>query len=137
MKKITHTLIITALIMLSACGGRQTQTEGADAAAVDAKEVTAQQQSCSLSGTIGEDKAGIVLERNGNAVTGVVTRCDFCEPFNVEGTWQGNNIVVEGFSLAGSHIKYELTVTGNAVQGTETLSAEGEVEEQDVAMTID
>ena len=57
MKKITHTLIITALIMLSACGGRQTQTEGADAAAVDTKEVTAQQQSCSLSGTIGEDKA--------------------------------------------------------------------------------
>jgi hypothetical protein len=137
MKKITHTLIITALIMLSACGGRQTQTEGADAAAVDAKEVTAQQQSCSLSGTIGEDKAGIVLERNGNAVTGVVTRCDFCEPFNVEGTWRGNSIVVEGFSLAGSHIKYELTVTGKTVQGTETLSAEGEVEEQYVAMTID
>ena len=137
MKKIAHTLIITALIMLSACGGRQTQTEGADAAAVDAKEVTSQQQSCSLSGTIGEDKAGIVLERNGNAVTGVVTRCDFCEPFNVEGTWRANSIVVEGFSLAGSHIKYELTVTGNAVQGTEILSAEGEVEEQDVKMTME
>ena len=130
-------LIISALIMLSACGGRQTQTEVADTAAIEPAEATVQQQSCSLTGTIGEDKAGIVLERGGNSVTGVVTRCDFCEPFNVEGTWQGNNIVVEGFSLAGSHIKYELTVTGKTVQGTETLSAEGEVEEQDVAMTID
>ena len=136
MKKITHTLIITALIMLSACGGRSTQTEGADAAAADTVEVTAQ-QSCSLSGTIGEDKAGIELERDGSAVTGVVTRCDFCEPFNVEGTWQGDKIIVEGFSMAGSHIKYELTVTGNNVKGTETLAAEGEVEEQDVAMTIE
>lgn len=130
-------LIVSALIMLSACGGRQTQTENTDAAANEPTEVTAQQQSCSLTGTIGEDKAGMVLERNGKEVTGTVTRCDVCVPIDVEGTWQGNNIVVEGFSLAGSHIKYELTVTGKTVQGTETLSAEGEVEEQDVAMTID
>lgn len=137
MKKITHTLLISILILLSACGDRQTQTENADAADTSTTEVTAQQQSCSLTGTIGEDKAGIVLERNGVAAMGVVTRCDFCEPLNVEGTWQGDNIKVEGFSLAGSHIKYELTVTGNAVQGTETLSAEGEEEEQDVTMTME
>ena len=53
-------LIISALIMLSACSGRQTQTESAE---------------------------------------------------------------------------YELTVKGNAVRGVETLSAEGEVEKQDVTLT--
>lgn len=129
-------LIISALITLSACEGKRTQTENADTAATSTTEMMAQ-QSCSLTGAIGGDKAGIVLERDGNSVMGVVTRCDFCEPFNVEGTWEGGNIKVEGFSMAGSHIKYELTVTGNSVQGKETLSAEGEVEEQNVTMTIE
>ena len=130
-------LIVSALIMLSACGGRQTQTENTDAAANEPTEATVQQQSCSLTGTIGEDKASMVLERNGNEVTGTVTRCDVCVPIDVKGTWQGDNITVEGVSMAGSHIKYELTVTGNVVQGTETLAAEGEVEEQDVTMTME
>ena len=130
-------LIISALVMLSACGGRQTQTENTDTAAAEPTEATVQQQSCSLTGTIGEDKATMVLERNGNEVTGTVTRCDVCVPIDVEGTWQGDNITVEGVSMAGSHIKYELTVTGNSVQGVETLAAEGEVEEQDVTMTME
>ena len=130
-------LIISALIMLSACGGRQTQTENADTSATEPTEATVQQQSCSLTGTIGEDKATMVLERNGSEVTGSVTRCDVCVPIDVEGTWRGDNIKIEGVSLAGSHIRYELTITGKAVQGTETLSAEGEVEEQDVKMTIE
>ena len=123
--------------MLSACGGRQTQTENTDTAATEPTEATVQQQSCSLTGTIGEDKAAMVLERNGNEVKGSVTRCDVCVPIDVEGTWQGDNITVEGVSMAGSHIKYELTVTGNAVQGVERLAAEGEVEKQDVTMTIE
>ncbi len=127
-------MIASALIVISACGGRQTQTESADAAAADPTEVTAQQQSYSLTGTIGEDKASMVIERNGCKVTGAVTRCDFCEPINVEGTWQGDNIKLEGVSMAGSHIKYELTVTGNAVQGVEILAAEGMVNEQNVTM---
>lgn len=130
-------LIASVLIMLSACGGRQTQAENTDTVANEPTDVSAQQQSCSLTGTIGEDKAAMVLERDGNKVMGTVTRCDVCVPIDVEGTWQGDIIKVEGFSMAGSHIKYELTVTGNAVQGTETLSAEGEVEEQDVKMTIE
>ena len=130
-------LTVSALIMLSACADRQTQTEKADVSANEPTEATVQQQSCSLTGTIGEDKAGMVLERDGSEVTGTVTRCDVCVPINVEGTWQGDNITVEGVSMAGSHIKYELTVTGNAVQGVETLAAEGEVEEQDVTMTIE
>ena len=130
-------LIVSALIMLSACGGRQTQTENTDTAVAEPTEATIQQQSCSLSGTIGEDNASMVLERNGSEVTGSVTRCDVCVPIDVEGTWQGDNINVEGVSMAGSHIKYELTVTGNAVQGVETLAAEGEVEEQDVIMTME
>lgn len=130
-------LIVSALIMLSACGGRQTQTESADTAAIEPAEATVQQKSCSLTGTICEDKAGMVLERNGSDVTGSVTRCDVCVPIDVEGTWQGDIINVEEVSMAGSHIRYELTVTGNAVQGTETLATEGEVEEQDVAMTIE
>ena len=129
--------IVSALLMLSACGGRQTQTENTDTAAIEPAEATVQQQSCSLTGTIGEDKAAMVLERNGSDVTGSVTRCDVCVPIDVEGTWQGDRIKVEGVSMAGSHIRYELTVTGNAVQGTETLAAEGEVEEQDVTMTIE
>jgi hypothetical protein len=54
----------------------------------------------------------------------------------LEGTWQGDNITVDGVSQAGSHIEYKLTVTGNAVQGAEILSAEGEVEKQNVTMTI-
>ena len=130
-------LIISALIMLSACGGRQTQTENTDTAAIEPAEATVQQQSCSLTGTIGEDKATMSLERNGSDVTGTVTRCDVCVPIDVEGTWQGDRITVEGVSMAGSHIRYELTVTGNVVQGTETLAAEGEVEEQDVTMTME
>lgn len=130
-------LTVSALIMLSACGGRQTQTENADTAANEPTEATIQQQSCSLSGTIGEDKAGMVLERNGSEVTGTVTRCDVCVPIDVEGTWRGDNIKIEGVSMAGSHIKYELTVKGKSVQGVETLAAEGEVEEQDVTMTIE
>ena len=93
--------------------------------------------SYSLTGTIGEDKANMVLDRNGNDVTGVVTRCDYCVPINVKGTWQGENITVEGVSQAGSHIEYKLTVKVNAVQGTEILSAEGEVEKQNVTMTIE
>ena len=125
------------MVMLSACGGRQTQTENAKAAANEPTEVKVQQHGCTLTGTIGEDNASMVLEKNGGEVTGAVTRCDACVPIDVKGTWRGNFIEVEGFSMAGSHIKYELTVTGNAVQGLETLSAEGEVEEQDVSMIIE
>ena len=133
-------------MMLSACGGRQTQTESAGAAVADSTEVMAPKetdsmashpQSYSLTGAIGEDKASMVLDKNGNDVTGVVTRCDYCVPINVEGTWQGDKITVEGVSQAGSHIQYELTVTGNTVQGAEILSAEGEVEKQNVTMTIE
>lgn len=111
--------------------------KNADAAVAEPTEVTAQPQSYNLTGVIGEDKASMVFDRNGSDVTGTVTRCDFCEPFKVEGTWQGDRIKVDGVSLAGSHIKYELTVTGNALQGTEILSDEGEVEEQNVTMTIE
>lgn len=123
--------------MFSACSGGQTQTENTDAAAADPTEMTAQSQSLSLTGVIGEDKASMAFDRNGCEVTGTVTRCDFCEPIKVEGTWQGDRIKFDGVSLAGSHIKYELSVTGNAVQGTEILSAEDEVEEQNVTMTIE
>ena len=132
--------------MLSACNGRQKQAESAGAAVADSTEVMAAKetdptashpQSYSLTGTIGEDKASIVLDKNGNDVTGVVTRCDYCVPINVEGTWQGDKITVEGVSQAGSHIEYKLTVTGNTVQGAEILSAEGEVEKQNVTMTIE
>ena len=129
--------MVAAMIMLSACGGRQTQTGNADTAANEPAEVTLSAQSYTLTGTIGEDKASMVLEKNGSDVAGAVTRCDVCVPIDVEGTWMGDRIKVEGMSLAGSHIKYELTVTGNAVQGAETLAAEGEVEEQNVAMTIE
>lgn len=129
-------LIISALIMLSACGGRQPQTESADVAVADPAEALSQPHSCTLSGSIGEDSASMLFERNGSEVAGAVTRCDVCLPIEVKGTWQGDNIKLEGVSLAGSHIIYELTVTGNSVQGTETLSAEGEVEEQQVIMTI-
>ena len=143
MRKIV--LIIFALIMLSACRGRQTQAEGAGAAVADSTEVMAPEetdlmashpQNYRLTGTIGEDKASMVLDKNGNDVTGVVTRCDYCVPINVEGTWQGDNITVDGVSQAGSHIEYKLTVAGNKVQGAEILSAEGEVEKQNVTMTI-
>ena len=78
----------------------------------------------------------MVLDKNGNDVTGVVTRCDYCVPINVEGSWQGDKITVDGVSQAGSHIEYEMTVKGNTVQGAEILSAEGEVEKQNVIMTI-
>lgn len=141
-----NVLIIFALIMLTACRGRQKQAESADAVVADSTEVmapketdltTSHPQSYSLTGTIGEEKASMVLDKNGNNVTGVVTRCDYCVPINVEGTWQGENITVDGVSQAGSHIKYKLTVAGNAVQGAEILSAEGEVEKQNVAMTIE
>lgn len=141
-----NVLIIFALIMLTACRGRQKQAESADAVVADSTEVMAPKetdltashpQSYSLTGTIGEEKANMVLDKNGNNVTGVVTRCDYCVPINVEGTWQGENITVDGVSQAGSHIKYKLTVAGNAVQGAEILSAEGEVEKQNVAMTIE
>ena len=141
-----NVLIIFALIMLTACRGRQKQAESADAVVADSTEVMAPKetdltashpQSYSLTGTIGEEKASMVLDKNGNNVTGVVTRCDYCLPINVEGSWQGDNITVDGVSQAGSHIKYKLTVTGNAVQGAEILSAEGEVEKQNVAMTIE
>ena len=141
-----NVLIIFALIMLTACRGRQKQAESADAVVADSTEVMAPKetdltashpQSYSLTGTIGEEKASMLLDKNGNNVTGVVTRCDYCLPINVEGTWQGDNITVDGVSQAGSHIKYKLTVTGNAVQGAEILSAEGEVEKQNVAMTIE
>ena len=144
MRKIV--LVIFALIMFSACRGRQTQAESAGAAIADSTEVMAPKetdsmashpQSYSLTGTIGEDKASMVLDRNGNDVTGVVTRCDYCLPINVEGTWQGDNITVDGVSQAGSHIEYKLTVTANAVQGAEILSAEGEVEKQNVTMTVE
>lgn len=141
-----NVLIIFALIMLTACRGRQKQAESADVVVADSTEVMAPKetdltashpQSYSLTGTIGEEKASMLLDKNGNNVTGVVTRCDYCLPINVEGTWQGENITVDGVSQAGSHIKYKLTVTGNAVQGAEILSAEGEVEKQNVAMTIE
>ncbi len=71
-------LIIFALIMFSACRGRQTQAESAGAAVADSTEVLApeetdlmasQLQSYRLTGTIGEDKASMVLDRNGNDVT--------------------------------------------------------------------
>ena len=141
-----NVLIIFALIMLTACRGRQTQAESAGAAVADSTEVMAPEetdlmashpQNYRLTGTIGEDKASMVLDRNGNDVTGVVTRCDYCVPIHVKGTWQEDNITVAGASQAGSHIEYELTVTGKAVQGVETLSAEGEVEKQNVTMTIE
>lgn len=141
-----NVLIIFALIMLTACRGRQKKAESADAVVADSTEVMAPKetdltashpQSYSLTGTIGEEKASMVLDKNGNNVTGVVTRCDYCVPINVEGTWQGDNITVDGVSQAGSHIEYKLTVTGNAVQGAEILSAEGEVEKQNVTMTIE
>ena len=130
--------------MLSACGGWQTQTESADTIVADSTEVMASKetdsthpQSYRLTGIIGEDKASMVLDKNGNDVKGVVTRCDYCVPIHVEGTWQGDNITVDGVSQAGSHIEYKLTVTVNAVQGAEILSAEGEVEKQNVTMTIE
>ena len=141
-----NVLIIFALIMLSACSGRQKQAESNGAAFADSTEVMAPEetdlmashpQNYRLTGTIGEDKASMELDKNGNDVTGVVTRCDYCVPINVEGTWQGDNITVDGVSQAGSHIEYKLTVTGNAVQGAEMLSAEGEVEKQNVRMTIE
>ena len=137
--------IISCLMILFACGGKNTQTESADAATADSTLVMTSEktdsipnipQSYTLTGTIGEDKASITFERDGNDVTGVVTRCEYCEPIDVKGTYQGDIISVEGFSQAGSHIKYELTVTDNAVQGEELLSAEGEVEKQNVTMTI-
>ena len=132
-------------MILFACGDKKTQTESADTAVVDSTEVMTGEktdsipntpQSYSLTGVIGEDKASITFKRDGNDVTGVVTRCEYCEPIDVKGTWQDDIITVEGFSQAGSHIKYELTVTGNDVKGTEILSAEGEVEKQNVTMTI-
>ena len=136
---------ISCLMILFACGGKKTSIESADATTVDSTVVMTSEktdsipntpQSYSLTGIIGEDKASITFEKDGNDVTGVVTRCEYCEPIDVKGTWQGDNITVEGFSQAGSHIKYELTVTGNDVKGTEILSAEGEVEKQNVTMTI-
>ena len=141
-----NVLIIFALMVLSACGGRQTQAESAGAAVADSTEVLAPKetdsmashsQSYRLTGTIGEDKASMALDKNGNDVTGVVTRCDYCVPIHVEGTWQGDNITVSGVSQVGSHIEYKLTVTANTVQGAEILSAEGEVEKQNVTMTIE
>lgn len=132
--------------MLSACRGRQKQAESDGVAVADSTEVMAPKetdsmashpQSFSLTGTIGEDKASMVLDKNGNDVMGVVTRCDYCIPINVKGTWQGDNISVGGVSQAGSHIEYKLIVTVNAVQGVEILSAEGEVEKQNVTMTIE
>ena len=69
-----NVLIIFALIMFSACRGRQTQAESAGAAVADSTEVLApeetdlmasQLQSYRLTGTIGEDKASIVLYKNG------------------------------------------------------------------------
>ena len=132
-------------MILFACGGKKTQTENADAATADSTVVMTNEktdsipntpQNYSLTGTIGEEKASITLERDDNDVTGVVTRCEYCKPIDVKGTWQGDIITVEGFSQAGSHIKYELTVTDNDVRGTEILSAEGEVEKQNVTMTI-
>ncbi|MBO6051824.1 MAG: hypothetical protein J6P65_07595, partial [Bacteroidales bacterium] len=118
-----NVLIIFALIMLSACSGRQKQAESDGVAVADSTEVmapeetdsmTSHPQSYSLTGTIGEDKASMVLDKNGNDVMGVVTRCDYCVPIHVEGTWQGDNISVSGVSQAGSHIEYKLTVTVNA-----------------------
>ncbi|MBQ2209805.1 MAG: hypothetical protein II404_07575 [Prevotella sp.] len=137
--------IISCLMILFACGGKNTQTESADAATADSTVVMTNEktdsipntpQSYSLTGTIGEDKASMTLDKNGNNVTGVVTRCEYCEPIDVKGTYQDDNITVEGFSQAGSHIKYELAITDNDVRGTEILSAEGEVEKQNVNMTI-
>ena len=127
--------------MLSACDNHKTQAESTDTEA-DPTEMMANDSTqrnpltyC-LTGTIGEEKASITLEMNGNNVTGIVTRCDYCEPIDVKGTYQDDNIKVEGFSLAGSHIRYELTVIDNTVQGTEFLSAEGEIEKQNVKLKI-
>ena len=117
-----NVLIIFALIMLSACHNRQTQSESSGAAVADSTEVMAPEetdssashpQSYRLTGTIGEDKASMELDKNGNDVTGVVTRCDYCVPINVEGTWQGDNITVDGVSQAGSHIEYRFPVSNN------------------------
>ena len=145
LKKRKSVFILSCLMILFACGGKNTQTESADAATADSTVVITSEktdsipntpQNYSLTGTIGEEKASITLERDDNDVTGVVTRCEYCEPIDVKGTWQGDIITVEGFSQAGSHIKYELTVTSNDVKGAEILSAEGEVERQNVTMTI-
>ena len=145
LKKRKSVFILSCLMILFACGGKKTQTENADAATADSTVVMTNEktdsipntpQSYSLTGVIGEDKASMTLEKNGNNVTGVVTRCEYCEPIDVKGTYQDDNITVEGFSQAGSHIKYELTVTSNDVKGAEILSAEGEVERQNVTMTI-
>ena len=64
--------------MLTACRGRQTQAGSAGEAVADSTEVMAPKetdptashpQSYRLTGTIGEDKASMVLDRNGNDVT--------------------------------------------------------------------
>ncbi len=69
-----NVLIIFALIMLSACHNRQTQAESAGAALADSTEVMAPKETDSmashpknyrLTGTIGEDKASIVLDSAG------------------------------------------------------------------------
>ena len=112
-KKRKNVFVISCLMILFACGGKNKQTESADAATADSTVVMTNEktdsipntpQSYSLTGVIGEDKASMILEKNDNNVTGVVTRCEYCEPIDVK--------------------------------GTEILSAEGEVEKQNVTMTI-
>ena len=65
-----NVLIIFALIMLSACHNRQTQSESSGAAVADSTEVMAPEetdlmashpQNYRLTGTIGEDKASSML----------------------------------------------------------------------------
>ena len=96
LKKQKSVFIISCLMILFACGGKNTQTESADAATADSTVVITSEktdsipntpQSYSLTGVIGEDKASITFERDGNDVTGVVTRCEYCEPIDVKGTW--------------------------------------------------
>ena len=72
--------IISCLMILIACGGKKTQTENADVATADSTVVMTIEktdsipntpQSYTLTGTIGEDKASMTFERDGNDVTKV------------------------------------------------------------------
>lgn len=98
--------------------------------------LSAHAQNYKLTGKLGEDKASITLKKSGEVVKGTVIRCDYCLPIKVEGSWKNDSIKLVGYSQAGSHIKYELAVIDNTVQGQEILSAEGEQDVTDISMTI-
>ena len=80
-----NVLIIFALIMLSACHNRQTQSESAGVAVADSTEMMAPEETDSmashpqnyrLTGTIGEDKASMELDKNGNQRIWKMTNLD-------------------------------------------------------------